>query len=242
MTGHTDGDNDTLSRSNDRIRDSVREQGKVLYDFADIESYDPDNTYFSYVNDNCDYYNSSGQKLGNWAEEWQATHIIDVEWYDCPCAHSKPLNGNQKAYAAWWLWTKIAGWAGPGSLYVDDSDTISAATGGRINFCLEAGKVNKERMYLMLGSVTGTSPGTILPGGSAILPLNWDAFTDIALFMINTPVFFGFLGYLDASGTATAQLCMPPVPGFAGATMYYAYALNKPWDFVSNPIAVDITF
>ena len=33
----TDGDNDTLERNNDRIRTYVREQGKALYDFADVE-------------------------------------------------------------------------------------------------------------------------------------------------------------------------------------------------------------
>ena len=31
-----------------------------------------------------------------------------VDWFDCTCAHSQPLNGNQKAYAAWSLWTSIA--------------------------------------------------------------------------------------------------------------------------------------
>jgi hypothetical protein len=48
------------------------------------------------------------------------------------------------------------------------------------------------------------------------------------------------MGILDASGTATAQLNAPPVPGFAGVTMHYAYALNNPWDFVSNPVAIEI--
>jgi hypothetical protein len=25
-------------------------------------------------------------------------------------SHSQPLNANQKAYAAWWLWARLAGW------------------------------------------------------------------------------------------------------------------------------------
>jgi hypothetical protein len=37
-----------------------------------------------------------------------------------------------------------------------------------------------------------------------------------------------------------AQLNVPPVPGFTGVTMHYAYALNNPWDFVSNLVAVEI--
>ena len=30
----------------------------------------------------------------------------------CGAAHSQPLNGNLKAYAAWWLWARLAGWTG----------------------------------------------------------------------------------------------------------------------------------
>ncbi len=46
----------------------------------------------------------------NWAIDWQNSHTINVDWYDCSAAHSQPLNGNLKAYAAWWLWAKLAGW------------------------------------------------------------------------------------------------------------------------------------
>jgi hypothetical protein len=48
------------------------------------------------------------------------------------------------------------------------------------------------------------------------------------------------MGQLDSQGSATAQLNLPPVPGFAGVTMYFAYALNGPWDFVSNPVPITI--
>jgi hypothetical protein len=72
------------------------------------------------------------------------------------------------------------------------------------------------------------------------LPVNWDVFTDFVLTLLNTSVFVNFLGTLDGSGTATAQLNVPPVTGFAPLTMHYAYALNNPWDFVSNPVAVEI--
>ncbi len=86
---------------------------KILYDFADIESYNPDGTYFEFVNDNCNYYDAAGgNELGNWATEWQASHTEGVDWYDCSVAHSEPLNGNLKAYAAWWLWCRLAGWEG----------------------------------------------------------------------------------------------------------------------------------
>ena len=121
-----------------------------------------------------------------------------------------------------------------------DGFSLSERTGGSVNITLTGGQDNNGRKYIILGGVSGTAPGIALPGGMAILPVNWDAFTDFVLALINTPVFMNFLGTLDATGTATAQLNAPPVPGFAGVTMHYAYALNNPFDFVSNPIAVEI--
>ncbi|HHH54417.1 MAG TPA: hypothetical protein ENK91_12220, partial [Bacteroidetes bacterium] len=111
MTGHLDHWSDaTLKHNNQLIRDYCIANNKVLYDFADIESYDPDNNYFEFANDNCDYYNADGSKLGNWAEEWQNSHVLGHDWYQCSAAHSKPLNGNRKAYAAWWMWARLIGW------------------------------------------------------------------------------------------------------------------------------------
>ncbi len=111
MTGHLDGTGlgGNLHLRNQQIRDFCSANGKVLYDFEDIESYDRDEVYFGDRNptDNCDY---TG---GNWALEWQASHTEGVDWFDCSPAHTQALNGNLKAYAAWWLWARLAGWAGP---------------------------------------------------------------------------------------------------------------------------------
>jgi plastocyanin len=120
-----------------------------------------------------------------------------------------------------------------------DSDTISE-TGGSVNFMLDAGVANANRQYILLGGVSGTSPGTPLPGGFETLPLNLDFFTDIVFLLINSPVFNNFLGTLDGNGTSTATLTTGPVPGAAGLLMYYAFALGFPYDFVSNP--VEVTF
>jgi len=116
MTGHRDiWANETLTQNNQQIRDYCLANEKILYDFADIESYDPDGTYYEFVNDNCNYYDNQLNYLGNWAIEWQDSHVEGVDWFDCSAAHTQPLNGNRKAYAAWWLWCRIAGWAGPGT-------------------------------------------------------------------------------------------------------------------------------
>jgi hypothetical protein len=117
MTGHLDGYGLTgnLHIRNEQIRSYCAANKKTLYDFADIESYNPDGVYFGDkdANDNCDYDgDNDGYFDGNWAIEWQNAH--PGEWYDCPSAHSQPLNANLKAYAAWWLWARLAGWEGPG--------------------------------------------------------------------------------------------------------------------------------
>jgi hypothetical protein len=122
-----------------------------------------------------------------------------------------------------------------------DEDRIVYSSGGTVNFSLDAGQSNGNRNYLLLGSVTGTAPGYPLPGGMARLPLNWDPFTDLVLSFLNTALFSSFMGKLDASGTAAAQLNAPPLPSVAqGVVMYFAYALNNPFDYTSNPVSVMI--
>ena len=113
--------------------------------------------------------------------------------------------------------------------------------GGHIALNLNAGAAKGGRNYLLLGSVTGSSPGTLLPGGQAVLPVNWDFFTNIVLDMLNTPIFQDFMGVLDADGKASALFnTFGPVPGTAGIFITYAYALNKPWDYASNPCVIEI--
>jgi len=108
MTGHAEGTGESgnLHIRNQQIRDYCITNNKVLYDFYDIECYDPDGTYFGdkNVDDDCSY---TG---GNWATEWQNSHTVNVDWYSCTSSHSQPLNANRKAYAAWWLWSELAGW------------------------------------------------------------------------------------------------------------------------------------
>jgi PKD repeat protein len=120
MTGHVEGEPPTgepwqilVTLRNQQIRNYCAANNKILYDFADIESYDPDENYFGdkRVNDNCDYdSDGDGTRDRNWAIDWQNAH--PGEWYQCEAAHTKPLNANMKAYAAWWLWARLAGWGG----------------------------------------------------------------------------------------------------------------------------------
>ncbi len=113
MTGHAQiGSDYNLKARNKQIRDYCIANNKILYDFYDIETYDPDAKFFEFVNDNCRYYDAADGTghVGQWAEEWRNTHTEGTDWYDCSPSHTDALNGNLKAYAAWWLWCKLAGW------------------------------------------------------------------------------------------------------------------------------------
>ncbi len=114
MTGHLDGTGLTgnCHLRNEQIRAYCRANNKILFDFNDIEMYNPDGVYFGDKKpfDTCDY--TDGTVKGNWAIEWQNTHTKDVDWYECASAHSQPVNANMKAYAAWWLFARLAGWQG----------------------------------------------------------------------------------------------------------------------------------
>jgi hypothetical protein len=129
MTGTLDGTGlaGNLHIRNEQIRAYCRDSNKILYDFADIESYDPDGIYYgnkrptdgcNYDFDNDGVTEASGDPAlptggdKNWAIDWQNSHTVNVAWYNTPVAHTQPLNGNLKAYAAWHLWARIAGWDG----------------------------------------------------------------------------------------------------------------------------------
>jgi len=128
MTGHVDHADDSNNKAaNQIIRDYCRTYNKVLFDFADIESFDPDGNYYPFPHDSCDYYSAlNGSRQGNWATEWQNSHVQGVDWYSCSAAHSQALNANQKAYAAWWLWARLAGWPGAASADLNGDGRVDA--------------------------------------------------------------------------------------------------------------------
>ena len=133
MTGHLDGSGVTgnLNQCNNQIREWCRSHNRVLYDFADIESFDPDgNGYLALgANDQCLYRTTAGTTR-NWAQAWQASHIKGEDWYSCSPAHTEDLNGNLKAYAAWHLFARLAGWNGTGPTATPTPATTPATIPG----------------------------------------------------------------------------------------------------------------
>jgi hypothetical protein len=124
-----------------------------------------------------------------------------------------------------------------------DAYAASAALGAVVNYSMDAGTSNANRTYLVMGSLTGTEPGFNLPGGEN-MPINWDAFTNLVLASLGSPVFQNFMGTLDGSGQAAAVFnSMGPLdPVLIGQTMSFAYLLGGPpgWDFTSNPVDLTI--
>jgi hypothetical protein len=112
MTGHLDGTGaeGTLNVRNEQIRAYCRNNGKALFDFDDIESFDPDGkvNYMKLgANDACDY--KDGDVTKNWADEWTKKNPGKMP-LPAEAAHSRPLNGALKGRAFWWMMARLAGW------------------------------------------------------------------------------------------------------------------------------------
>ncbi|UCE59216.1 MAG: hypothetical protein JSU63_17450 [Phycisphaerales bacterium] len=105
MTGHLDGSgpDGNLYVRNDQIRDYCNANDKILFDFADIESYDPDGNYYPDGSDWCEW-------CETWCDENTCPDLDCVN--DSDCAHSVCFNCYQKGRAFWWMMARIAGWSG----------------------------------------------------------------------------------------------------------------------------------
>ncbi|MCK4341980.1 MAG: hypothetical protein KAY37_09685 [Phycisphaerae bacterium] len=149
MTGHTDGSGEAgnLNVRNNQIRAYALANNKVLFDFADIESWDPDGNYFLDLGctDNGDY------NGGNWCFEWCTANPGSDLCVYCDCAHSHKLICNLKGRAFWWMMARLAGWPGPDTPpeCLGDSNCDNQITWRDIDYFVAAMNDNVSAWYDM---------------------------------------------------------------------------------------------
>ncbi|MDF1799865.1 MAG: hypothetical protein P1V81_11865 [Planctomycetota bacterium] len=105
-------------------------------------------------------------------------------------------------------------------LHGDVAD-VCLAVGASQRLFLDAKPAHAGKVYLMLGSASGT---TGIPVDGLTLPLTFDAYTVLSLNRPSPP-FVGFLGILDSVGRGEAKLLVPPStdPSLAGIVLSHAY-------------------
>ena len=141
---------------------------------------------------------------------------------------------------------RITGQAGEKTLTADGW-SLPINTPVDIHFTLAPGASYAGHNYVLLAGVTGTYPGTDIPGGVHV-PLNFDFFTFFAIENANAlPLFQNFLGVLDASGEGhpvfSTNGLTPIDPRYVGLKLYFAgvtWPQGETYEFASNPLTLTI--
>lgn len=117
------------------------------------------------------------------------------------------------------------------------------ATGGLQALRFDAGPARAGNFYLMLGSLSGTSPG--FQYGGFEIPLVNDFWVGISQQSANSSVYLNSLGALDASGTGLSVFALPSNVSFLrGAMFHHAVVALDPSTaavtWVSRPASVHV--
>lgn len=127
-----------------------------------------------------------------------------------------------------------------------DVAQISVGAGGTQSLALHAGTGHGGDLYLVLGTASGTAPGT--PSGGVVVPLNLDSYLLYTLTGPNQGPLVSTFGLLDAAGGGSAAIAIPAGTGsnLAGALFNHAFVTIDPATLAvsgaSNPVSLTLTF
>jgi hypothetical protein len=122
---------------------------------------------------------------------------------------------------------------------------ISLSQGGAIDLTLTMGPGAATGPFVLLGSASGTAPGTLDPVSGLLLPLNYDAYFELLLSTFGGGVLSQMSGFFDAQGVAQVTLTLPPglSPSLVGIELHHAFCVIDflgpiQVNYVSNAVGV----
>jgi len=173
-----------LRSNNQGIKEHCLQNDAILFDFADIETHDPDGNYYA-----------DEDGTGTWCAAWIAENpgkypnLPPRSESGCGAgcgisAHAHGLFTAMKAKAFWWMMARIAGWEGVERLAIEE-EGISVGTyklsqnypnpfnpSTKINFSLAKSGNVKVQVYNTLGSEVGILVDGNLKAGEHTVEFN----------------------------------------------------------------------
>lgn len=121
-----------------------------------------------------------------------------------------------------------------------DVSSISVSSGGEQVLTFAAGTAAAGRPYLLMGSMSGTSPGFFI--GGLPVPLNFDRYTRWTIDAANGRILVDTAGFVPVGGVARMRVVLARgnFAGLVGTTLHHAVVLRNPTDFASNAVGLTL--